>query len=65
MLYIEKFILWFIGHFDLRFIFIPFAIKNIAPVDHQNRMYIGYMDIFIFGIRIARIQKTKPWIIKR
>lgn len=51
---------WFIGHFDLKFLFIPIAVKKVIPLTLQKG-FIGYLDIFIFGIRIIRIQKTKPW----
>lgn len=40
------------------FILIPFASRNIAYNDGGR---IGYTDYFLFGVRVARIQRTVPW----
>lgn len=43
-----------------QFMCIPFASRNI---NYGNVVtgYAGYTDYFIFGIRIARFQRTEPW----
>lgn len=56
---IKIFGVWLFGHFALHFMFIPLAVKNVIPPRITG--IIGYLDIFIFGVRIIRIQKTKPW----
>ena len=56
---IKIFISWFLGHFDYRFIFVPIATINIIPM-HKGA-WCGYTDVFVFGIRIVRVQRTKPW----
>ena len=43
----------------LPFLLIPFASRNINY--RENGGYTGYTDYYIFGIRIARFQKTEPW----
>jgi hypothetical protein len=40
---------------DFRFIFTPFATVN------RFISGIGRTDYYIFGIRVASVQKTKPW----
>ena len=42
------------------FILIPFAKRNVV---YNTKPYesIGYSDYYIFGVRVARIQKTTPW----
>lgn len=61
MINIRLFLAWLTGHFDIRFIFILYATKNIVPPSRNNGSFVGYTDSFFFGIRIARIQKTKGW----
>ena len=45
--------------YDKDFMFIPFGVSRIrmGPVSSL----IGYADYRIFGVRIARIQETKPY----
>lgn len=50
---------WFTKHFDFRYIFTPFAI--VRTVYHGLDGVRGYADVYVFGVRIARIQETKPW----
>lgn len=61
MISIRLFLAWLTGHFDVRFIFTPLATKNIVPPIRDNQSFVGYTDVFIFGLRISRIQKTKSW----
>lgn len=58
---IQLFFSWATAHIDISFIFTPIALKNTIPPRKNNALFIGYADIFVFGIRIARIQKTTPW----
>ena len=51
---------WLIAHIHLGFIFTPFAITR-TRYRYDNGEMIGYADVYIFGLRIARIQETKPW----
>lgn len=46
-------------HFKLAFLLTPIGVRNILYNLDGGRT--GYTDIFIFGIRIARIQRTTPW----
>lgn len=50
---------WIVEHIKISYILTPFAIRNIKY--YESFSYTGYTDFFIFGIRIARIQRTKPW----
>jgi len=65
MITIRLFLAWLTGHFDIRFIFTPFAAKNIVPPAKDDQSFVGYTDLFVFGIRIARIQKTRSWRITK
>lgn len=42
----------------LRYLFTPLAVTYRK---HGYDSYIGFMNIYIFGIRVARIQRTAPW----
>lgn len=56
---LSLFIGWLLSHFDVRFVFIPIAIKNIVPKHVGN--WVGCSDVFVFGVRVMRIQRTVPW----
>lgn len=46
--------------FKLRLVLIPYATRNVMY--HSGVLAdIGYTEHYIFGIRIARVQKTVPW----
>lgn len=45
--------------FKLEFLLIPYATRNVAYESFSSRL--GYTEHYIFGIRIAKIQKTLPW----
>lgn len=45
--------------FDKNFIFIPFGISRFKR--NCGNGYIGYTDYRIFGVRVARVQETRPW----
>lgn len=46
--------------FKSEFLLIPFAMRNVAYFANSAVTH-GYADYYIFGIRVARIQKTVPW----
>lgn len=46
--------------FELRFFLIPLTVAR-TKFRVTSSSYIGYMEIYIFGIRIAKIQMTNPW----
>ena len=45
--------------FDKDFIFIPFSVSRFKR--NYGGSYIGYADYRIFGVRVARVQETRPW----
>ena len=45
--------------YDKDFWFIPFGVSRVR--EKTGTGYIGYADYRIFGIRIARVQETRPW----
>ena len=45
--------------YDKDFKYIPFGISRMRTSTYGN--FIGYADYRIFGIRVVRIQETKPW----
>jgi hypothetical protein len=49
---------WGKKHIEPRYFFTPFGITRTV---YSNRGIIGYTDVYLFGIRVARIQSTKPW----
>lgn len=51
---------WLVDHFKIAFLFTPLASRNIAYGDGRGG-YTGYTDIFIFGLRVLRVQRTTPW----
>jgi len=54
-------ILW--DHLYPKYFLTPFAITKIRKIRREtfSEFHTGFMDIWIFGIRIARIQQTNPW----
>lgn len=46
--------------FKREFITIPFASRNVMYYTNEGSRR-GYTECFIFGIRIMKIQRTKPW----
>jgi hypothetical protein len=56
--------------FDRRFLLIPFASRNVLLTEADGfetpriagvERVIGYSDFYVFGIRVARLQRTEPW----
>ena len=45
--------------FRKELMFIPLSTVNLR-VDNEE-LYTGYKLVFIFGIRIMKLQLTKPW----
>jgi len=53
---------WAAMHIDLRHIFTPFAVvRTVYASGALMRSQLGYADVYVFGLRVARIQETKPW----
>jgi len=54
---------WIYQHFAPEYFFTPYAQKHHAKLlsNYATPTLIGHTDVYIFGIRIARIQRTKPW----
>ena len=50
---------WINDHFKIQYMFTPLGTRN--KMIGTTASYAGYKDYFIFGVRIARIQKTNPW----
>lgn len=48
------------GLFRLKFLLCPVVTENIK-YSWQNRDYVGYTNVYLFGFRVARICRTKPW----
>jgi len=57
---LKRFAGWLAEHVCLDLIFTPFAVKNVK-FNLPHFEYIGYTYIYIFGIRVAKIQATRPW----
>lgn len=51
---------WIFAHIELKNIFIPLSTKKFIPV-HGEKGWKGVMDVYIFGIRIARFDLAAPW----
>lgn len=47
--------------FQLKFLFVPFARRNIVIPGDRSGGFLGYSEYFIFGFRIAKLQRTMPW----
>jgi hypothetical protein len=49
-----------IGKFE-RFL-IPLSVRRIqVNVSRRPVSYIGYLVVYVFGIRVAQLQMTNPW----
>jgi len=60
-----KFAQWFFGHIHLPYVLTPVGTLNLSrtvstPLGTRQYTY-GYTDVFVFGVRIARIWRVKPW----
>ena len=50
--------------FKKKYLLIPFATANIRIITEETffgQKWKGVTDVYIFGIRIARIQRSIPW----
>jgi len=57
--------------FDRRFLLIPFASRNVLLTEADGvfegpriagaERLLGCAEYFVFGIRVARLQRTEPW----
>ena len=46
--------------FNWRYLLIPFYAENVRE-NKPFHQFIGYTSYYVFGIRVVKIQKTKPW----
>lgn len=51
---------WLADHFRSVYLLTPFASRNVV-YGRGTGAFVGFTDYFIFGIRIARVQRTQPW----
>lgn len=51
---------WFFSHVELKNIFIPLSTKRFIPLN-DGKGWKGVLDVYVFGIRIARFDLTSPW----
>lgn len=63
---IKSFVWWIMGHFYSPFLLVPLGARNIVPraslqAPNGELVGVGFRDYYIFGIRVARLQKTAPW----
>ena len=42
-------------------LFTPLTTENIRYTSNRGMSQIGYTKYYIFGILVAKIQKTTPW----
>ena len=47
------------GFLDLEYLTVPFGISRTMWVGEHT--HIGWASYRIFGIRVAKIQETRPW----
>ena len=43
--------------------FFPILIEHVGVIERTSltTRILGWTDVFILGIRVARIQRTRPW----
>ena len=65
---LSRFGQWLGAHWDKEYILTPIALCNRKRVweiakGHEliQTIVIGYTDVYVFGIRVISIQRTKPW----
>jgi hypothetical protein len=49
-----------LSFFSITCCLIPFSKSSVA-IKHGIRGLLGYNIYHVFGIRVAKIQQTKPW----
>lgn len=59
--YVKRFFIWWGAHFNLEYTFVPFGAANVL-LKRDGKMY-GYRDYYVFGIRLIRLQQTRPWVV--
>ena len=52
------------GLIDWRNLITPFVTRNILKFIEQlgKPHAVGYTDVYVWIFRVARIQRTKPWV---
>jgi len=63
-----RLVIWVLLHFDKSYILTPIATSNVQRQfniergsEIVNTINLGWTNVFIFGVRIASFQRTKPW----
>ena len=51
---------WIFAHIEIRNIFIPLSTKKLIP-PNVGSGWKGVIDVYVFGIRIARFDSAAPW----
>lgn len=46
---------------DIRSLPVPFSVRRSREDTRSGAAYIGYAVYYVFGLRVARIQETRPW----
>lgn len=59
MIKFRLFIFWILDHFSLKRVFIPLSTCSFIPAHAGS--WTGVTDVYVFGLRVARFQRTKPW----
>lgn len=58
----KKFLKWLIDHIELSDMLTPFSLRNFKKyTDDKGIFFVGITEVYLFGFRIARIQRTLPW----
>jgi len=55
----ENFKDWVLSHFEIRGVFTLLYVINTCYGTSSS--YRGYSSYYVFGVKVARIQRTKPW----
>jgi len=53
-----------LGVFSIKRLFTPFSMENRCWNYYdvrENRVKFGYTLVYMFGVRVATIHRTKPW----
>lgn len=60
----NTFLTWIFGHFNIQLVFVPFAARNVMYQKQAQSgvQRTGYRDYYLFGVRVARLQQTAPWV---
>jgi hypothetical protein len=60
----SEFLSWLRQHGKRDAMFTPLTVihyKVTRQISPLTTLYTGYTQLFIFGVRVAKIQRTRPW----